>query len=104
MFTVLEGTDIGSTYKIEGNKYWAWDKEGKQFAGAVRGNLWDIMPEKGFEAAFHDGDKNDPTIVAFRGIYVRNKNIKVKTKIKILEIYWFLGLLLLNKRKDVDRR
>ena len=70
LVTILEGNDIGSTYKTDGQRYWAWDKNGRQFAGAVRGNFWDLIPEGGFEAAFHDSDKNNPTVVGFKGIYV----------------------------------
>ena len=65
--TLLGGTDRGKTVKTEGKNYWLWDEKGNLKTEAT-GLYHNRLPTGGFEAAFHDGNMDDPTLIGFQGI------------------------------------
>jgi len=69
--TLLSGADKGSVFKTQGMFYWAWNANGEQWAGGVKGNYWEKLPDGGLEAAFHDGNITQPTFVGFKSIKVQ---------------------------------
>ncbi len=38
--TLLSGADKESVFKTEGQVYWAWNANGEQWAGGIKGNFW----------------------------------------------------------------
>ena len=65
--TLLGGTDRGKTVKTEGKNYWMWDDKGNMKTEAT-GLSHNRFPTGGFEAAIHDGNMDDPTLIGFKGI------------------------------------
>lgn len=67
--TILEGSPNvkDRTYKFEGLYWWSWyrhPKFGPKYVGSERGLYWKHIPKKhGFDAVFHNGDKNDPMLI-----------------------------------------
>jgi hypothetical protein len=70
--TLLSGADKESVFKTEGRLYRAWNANGEQWAGGIKGNFWEKLPKSGgLEAAFHDRNDEEPTFVGFKAINVQ---------------------------------
>ena len=67
--TLLGGTDRGKTVKTEGHNYWLWDDKGNMKTD-INGLTHNRFPSGGFEAAIHDANMDDPTLIGFKGIKV----------------------------------